>query len=161
MACITVECSKCGVVFDRAPSQLAKYSKVCRSCERSYNNAYRAKRSKEGRPIIEHPRTIEERRAYEKEYKTRPGVRARKAQVSKKIYWSPDNQQKILARRLTRRAIESGDLVRCPCEVCGEVRVDAHHDDYAKPLEIRWLCRFHHTQHHKQMSAAIKEARND
>ncbi len=40
-----------------------------------------------------------------------------------------------------------------PCEVCGStVRVVAHHDDYSKPLEIRWLCRSHHGLLHAELS---------
>lgn len=46
-----------------------------------------------------------------------------------------------------RRALSSGELVRQPCEICGE-KADAHHDDYNKPLDVRWLCRSHHKQHH-------------
>jgi hypothetical protein len=36
-----------------------------------------------------------------------------------------------------------------PCEVCKETNVDAHHDDYNKPLDVRWLCKKHHREHHK------------
>lgn len=42
-----------------------------------------------------------------------------------------------------RRAIQDG-LLENPncCELCGaEGRVVAHHDDYAKPLDVRWLCK--------------------
>lgn len=44
------------------------------------------------------------------------------------------------------RALRAGTLVRQACEVCGtsDGRIDAHHDDYAKPLDVRWLCRRHH-----------------
>ena len=46
-------------------------------------------------------------------------------------------------------ALLKGTLVRHPCEVCGHSRdVVAHHDDYAKPLDIRWLCKSHHRIHH-------------
>lgn len=45
-------------------------------------------------------------------------------------------------------AIKKGELVRQPCEVCGAAKTDAHHDDYSKPLDVRWLCRLHHFQHH-------------
>lgn len=46
-------------------------------------------------------------------------------------------------------ALAAGKLIRQPCEVCGSGRyVEAHHDDYAKPLDVRWLCKSHHRQHH-------------
>ena len=36
-----------------------------------------------------------------------------------------------------------------PCCVCGEIKVEAHHADYSKPLEVIWFCRKHHIQYHK------------
>jgi protein-arginine kinase activator protein McsA len=39
-----------------------------------------------------------------------------------------------------------------PCESCGSTKtVDRHHDDYRKPLEIRFLCRLCHKKHHQQL----------
>jgi hypothetical protein len=46
------------------------------------------------------------------------------------------------------RALSAGDLKRMPCEVCQARVADAHHDDYAQPLVVRWLCRSHHRQWH-------------
>ena len=48
-------------------------------------------------------------------------------------------------------AIRDGRLIRQPCEVCGSARSQAHHDDYSKPLDVRWLCSKHHSEHHKVM----------
>jgi hypothetical protein len=46
-------------------------------------------------------------------------------------------------------AITAGKLTRGPCEACGAAEnVEAHHDDYAKPLDVRWLCRPDHAAHH-------------
>ena len=39
-----------------------------------------------------------------------------------------------------KRAVEAGDLTKGPCEECGAAIAHAHHDDYSKPLEVRWLC---------------------
>lgn len=61
------------------------------------------------------------------------------------------------ARKMVNRAIYRKLLTRKPCEVCGIFGVDAkgttlleaHHDDYNKPLEVRWLCVKHHKEWHK------------
>lgn len=46
--------------------------------------------------------------------------------------------------------IKFGSIKRCPCVLCGsEINIEAHHNDYAKPLEITWLCRNHHQWLHK------------
>lgn len=49
------------------------------------------------------------------------------------------------ARSKVTFAIKSGSLTRERCEepICLEMG-EAHHDDYSKPLEVRWLCKTHH-----------------
>ena len=55
--------------------------------------------------------------------------------------------KKVKARKMVHEAVQSGKLVREPCEVCGsEEDVQAHHEDYSKPLDVRWLCPEHHRE---------------
>lgn len=57
--------------------------------------------------------------------------------------------EKARAWHAVNVAIRRGILSRRPCEVCGAERhIHAHHDDYAKPLEVRWLCAKHHIEAH-------------
>ena len=64
--------------------------------------------------------------------------------VRKKEHWP----EKVAARLAVSNAIIAGKLARQPCEICGTLSVEAHHDDYSNPLEVRWLCPKHHTEHH-------------
>lgn len=54
-------------------------------------------------------------------------------------------------RRITEDYVRRGVLIKQPCEKCGtNEKVETHHDDYNKPMEVRWLCRKHHLEHHKE-----------
>jgi len=53
-----------------------------------------------------------------------------------------------------QRALKSGDLVPQPCEKCGNENAVAHHDDLARPLDVRWLCRVCHFEWHSENVAA-------
>ena len=53
------------------------------------------------------------------------------------------------AKKMVNNAIRGKRLFKEPCEVCGtEERIHAHHDDYLKPLNVRWLCASHHRKWH-------------
>jgi hypothetical protein len=51
-----------------------------------------------------------------------------------------------------RLAMQRGDLVSEPCLFCDDPEVEAHHHDYAKPLDVTWLCVTHHRLAHKIVS---------
>lgn len=55
---------------------------------------------------------------------------------------------KRAAHKATGNAIRDGRIIRQPCEQCGSKQVQAHHDDYSRPLDVRWLCVTHHNEHH-------------
>lgn len=42
----------------------------------------------------------------------------------------------------------SKDLIVQPCEICGSVEVHKHHEDYSRPLDVRWLCVPCHSEIH-------------
>lgn len=59
--------------------------------------------------------------------------------------------EKVEARKIVQKAIKCGKLIRQPCEICSTIeRVEAHHDDYTKPLKVRWMCKKHHLEYHRK-----------
>ncbi len=62
-------------------------------------------------------------------------------------------------RMIVAAALGDGRLQRQSCEACGSKKSEAHHDDYNRPLDVRWLCRKHHFEWHKSNSpiAFVKE----
>ena len=52
------------------------------------------------------------------------------------------------AHIIAGNAIRDGRILKQPCVICGEEKAQAHHDDYSKPLDVRWLCSEHHNEYH-------------
>ncbi len=62
-----------------------------------------------------------------------------------------EHRTEALANHAVQNAVRTGRLSKGPCEICGNPKAHGHHDDYSKPLEVRWLCALHHKQLHKAM----------
>lgn len=76
--------------------------------------------------------------AYEQHRQADPQRRTRK-QAYLRAH-NKRNPQKAKARRALGYAVSTGKVARLPCEVCGNPKSQGHHDDYSKPLDVRWLC---------------------
>ncbi len=60
------------------------------------------------------------------------------------------------ARDYLHLMIRRGVVKRLNCEVCGsDENIEAHHDDYTKPLDVEWLCKIHHQEHHDKVNEEI------
>jgi hypothetical protein len=85
---------------------------------------------------------------YYKKYYLDEVVKARCAANQRRYVKDAQLRPRYEARWIAKRAIKYGRLIKNPCEKCGGLKVDAHHDDYSRPLDVRWLCRKHHIEHH-------------
>lgn len=74
--------------------------------------------------------------------------RNKKIHTQKTREWRERNPDKYKAQTAVGNAVRDGRLVKEPCQVCGDQRVHAHHEDYTKPLDVVWLCHQHHVQWH-------------
>ena len=112
------------------------------------------KRMRQRREAQSRYRKTEKGKAQKKKYLKTPSAKAKRVKSTAK--WRLRNKIKNQAHNMVNSAIHSGRLTKKPCEVCGELKVHGHHDDYFKPLEVKWLCQKHHQEIH--CAPAYKEA---
>lgn len=69
-----------------------------------------------------------------------------------KAAWAQRNRDKRKAQIALGNALRDGHILRGACDVGRSCvgRVEGHHDDYARPLEVRWLCDAHHKEVHRE-----------
>lgn len=63
-----------------------------------------------------------------------------------------NNIKKTAASQFVRDRVKSGKIKKpTACSKCNsEGKIYGHHDDYDKPIEVRWLCNKCHRQWHKE-----------
>lgn len=131
--------------------ETSRKDSICLSCRRMEEKEWRLKRKLEGRPVIPSKMPRDYHRKYEAEYYAKPQNKKRRAmQMSR--YQSPNSPVRFKheARWQLRRAVKAGRIKRLPCENCGNPKSQAHHHDYSKPLEVKWLCvKCHNLEHTK------------
>lgn len=74
--------------------------------------------------------------------------------LAQQVEYKKKNRHKINARFRVTNAIRRGKMVRgTKCESCGiqEGKMEAHHEDYSKPLEVKWMCFVCHRKKHNKL----------
>jgi ribosomal protein S27AE len=68
-----------------------------------------------------------------------------------------ENPKKYKAHQAVHRAVKNGTMIKLDqCELCSSgFGIEGHHDDYNKPLEVRWLCSKCHSLWHVDHGEAL------
>ena len=154
------ECFKCGKTQPLA--EFYKHSEMsdghlnkCKSCARADIKRNRVDRIDYYRDYDKHRSMQPHRVAQRLQYAQTVEGKAARARGRKK--WEKANPVKRAANIAVCNAVCDGRLEKkCSCESCGAtgVRIHGHHDDYAKPLDVRWLCPICHSAWHKEHGEA-------
>ena len=135
-------CWDCGeekpvLEFHRRTGRGDGYNDQCKQCrsraQKSWTPEQRMRAYAVTARVRGKPEVKEAVRVYMKEYQRKPEVRA-----------------KYKARNAVATAIRNGSMVRpMECSSCGATeKLQAHHSDYSRPLDVTWVCRSCHSKHH-------------
>jgi len=119
----------------------------CRECRKADSRAYYDANAVQIRMKAQARRADPSVAERNKAYRNAPDRRAKAMQIMRD--YERRNPIKVAARLAVREAVRTGQMLRQPCEVCGLAKAQAHHCDYGKPLDVRWLCTKHHAEWHK------------
>jgi ribosomal protein S27AE len=121
-------------------SQMADgHLNFCRACVRAQVRRYRQENDSV--------------REYDRERDRLPHRVALRAEIGRR--WRIANPEKYRAETAVGNAIRDGKLKRKPCVECGEkLHVHAHHDNYSRPLAVRWLCARCHRRAHMRKNGS-------
>lgn len=64
--------------------------------------------------------------------------------------YNEQNPERKTAVWAVNNAVRDGRLKKEPCFYCGSTRrIHGHHEDYSKPLDVKWVCAKHHKMIHR------------
>lgn len=131
------------------------YTGMSRTCSRGHEYVVTESMSRRGSykcPTCDSRRAVEyarqhrdKKRASNNAYHARMSPDKRNAITAAYRARHPDRKT---AHQSVQTAIRNGTLVKSVCVVCGNPKTHGHHDDYTKPLEVKWLCHAHHMELH-------------
>lgn len=155
------QCRRCGETLHLSayyehPQMADGYLNICKECtKRRISNDRDTNLGKHRQRDAIRYYSSEKRREQCHSYSKTSEGKAAHIKVNRK--WRDRNPEKYKAQTAVNNAIRDGKLKRQACEVCGE-KAQAHHDDYAKPLDVRWLCSKHHMERHRKHAELGKAA---
>lgn len=132
--------------FHKRKSSIDGLAAKCKCCQSTYDKA-RANNPDRVLARINYAKTEAGIESMDRSRKKWTANNRGKIYERTKLY-RENNPKKYTAHAKVAYEIKCGNLTRRPCEVCKKEPTHAHHDDYDKPLDIRWLCSAHHSEWH-------------
>ena len=120
----------------------------CKECRTEYQRRYR--RSEKGKESIRRYRRSEKGIRTVKKYRqTKKGkaVQDIAQKKKRKKYPEKDKASRAVNQAIYRGKLKKPDRCSIDNEECNG-RIEGHHPDYSKPLDVVWLCHFHHVAVH-------------
>lgn len=73
------------------------------------------------------------------------------------LKWKQEHPEGIKAQKLLRKAVRQGKIIpSILCQKCKKEKpLQAHHDDYLKPYNVKWLCGSCHRIQHSPYSYSL------
>ena len=121
----------------------------CKKCVQNKIHEYRLNNLNALREYDKKRNSLPHRVKARKEYsKTKQGKIARKKAA---LNYKNNHPFRYVAHQLISNAIKNGKLIKQNyCSECNStLKIEAHHDDYTKPMDIRWLCELCHIRWHR------------
>jgi len=155
----TKKCFKCEV--EKPISDYYRHSEMadghlnkCKDCTKKDNIENRNKKieyyRKYDRERSDLPHRVELRKRSYEEFKKSDDYSEKRNIATRK--YRKNNPEKARAHRMLNYHLRSGHITKKPCEKCGDINSEAHHEDYSKPLDVVWLCDQCHKQRHKELN---------
>lgn len=159
------KCSKCEEIkvvdYFYKKNTVDGYRSSCIECHKKQGREYRENNPNKNREYYKQNKekikknvkiwknnNIKQNRKNGKDWRERnkEKLRIERSEYKKEYNKRPEEYKKLKCRTKTSYLVKTGKLIKQPCDVCGEVKVEAHHVDYSKPLKVEWLCRKHHIE---------------
>lgn len=130
---ICIDCAISKSHSDFYLSGNGKPAAVCKECHKA-----RMKRRRLTNPYVQE---------YDRARSKTPERREHSARIS--TLWRKQHPDAYRAQNAVNNAVRDHRLKKDPCSICGTSKdVHGHHKDYAKPLDVIWLCaKCHHRVH--------------
>lgn len=143
--------------FYKQKSSSHGHMSKCKECIKSNVKKYRAENKEK---IMEYDRNRPNKE--DRKIKNKNRITALKYSNNQKFMetyvlpkrqWDLKNMHKKSANLKVSRAIQIGLLKRPKsCSKCAETKnIEAHHEDYSKPLDVIWLCTKCHGERHVEI----------
>lgn len=144
-------CRSCGLT--KEISEYYKHSQMkdghlnkCKDCQKQSTLNARLARPEYYKEYDKKRSMLDHRVQARKEYRKTKNGKLVVAKAHKKQRDLHPN--KAIARFAVSNALRDGKLFKTCCHICGCEKVEAHHADYDRFLEVVWLCNKHHREAH-------------